>query len=99
MNLTVKTASGAVYEIRNGICYKTSSDGYKESPFKVYAMRAVSPEFKSLEEIYEAERSKPEVGKLFYVSGRDEWWLSTEVVSVEFSEKEDRDAGPEDADS
>lgn len=26
---------------------------------------------------------EPEIGRRMYVNGRDEWWVSTEVVSIE----------------
>ena len=86
--MIIKTASGAVYTIKHGICYKVGSDGCTYAPFKVYTTKAVPLNVKTVREVHATPEGKPEIGKLLYVSGRDDDWLSTEVVSIEEGQDE-----------
>ena len=87
--LLISTKSGSRYEIDNGVCIKYNSEGTAIDAFKVYAMKAVPTGVKNMIEIWDMPKSDPEVGKLLYVGGKDGWWLSTEVVSIDW-DKDDK---------
>jgi hypothetical protein len=84
----VTTNSGAVYEIRDGICYKTDHRGFAYEPFKVWVTKPVEytydlewDQFWAL--IHSLPEGEPEIGKHLYIAGKDNWWISTTVVSIE----------------
>lgn len=88
--MKVTTESGASYTLVNGICTKVDHEGYDCGAFKVWTMKAIDTQLvdgKSMEEvwevIYNTPIGEPEVGKRLFLSGRDEWWISTPVVSIE----------------
>lgn len=82
--MQILTKSGSRYEIdERGIVKKYNSEGVGIDAFKVYVMKAVPLDVKDMKEVWGLPESKPEVGKLLYVGGKDGWWLSTEVVSIE----------------
>lgn len=81
--MRIVTESGATYSIENGVCYKTGHDGEKHSPFKVWVTKAIDPNAKTWDEVYDAPLGPPEIGKRMYVAGKDDFWLSTVVVSIE----------------
>lgn len=84
MSVKIKTISGSVYDIDDhGICRKYNKTGLVIDTFKVYVMKAVPTNIETLEDLVNVPLGKPEVGKLFYVAGRESDWLSTEVVSIE----------------
>lgn len=85
--MQILTKSGSRYEIdERGIVKKYNSEGVGIDAFKVYVMKAVPLDTQSMGEIWDLPESKPEVGKFLYVGGKDGWWLSTEVVSIEVDE-------------
>jgi hypothetical protein len=85
--MKITTKSGAVYTIKGGICYKVGSDGYECNPFKVIGMKAVPLDVRTIRDVHITPVTEPEVGKLLYIWGLRDDWLSTEVVSIE-GEKE-----------
>lgn len=103
--MVITTESGSRYEISRGILHKRDSTGRWVDSFKVFSMKAVPKDYTTMAQLYALENGDPEVGKHLFISGRDSWWLSTEVVSIEFFEDKDGDgnerrhAGPEDFDS
>ncbi len=81
--MRVRTESGAQYEIKDSLCVKTGSNGVKHSAFRVYSMKSVPPEFTgTISDIHLLPEGIPTVGEHLFVSGRDEWWLSTKVVEI-----------------
>lgn len=82
--MKIYTESGSHYEIDNGICRKFNSEGMGVDAFKVFAMKAIDPNIKSMKEVWTAPDAEPEVGKLLYISGLNSWWLSTPVVRIEY---------------
>ena len=83
-NLRVITETGSTYTFNErGICTKHDASGVGVDAFKLYVAKAVPDSVSSMEEIYALPESEPEVGKRLYVGGKDGWWLSTLVVSVE----------------
>lgn len=84
--MLISTKSGSRYEIApNGVCRKYDSQGEMIDAFKVFYMRPVPLNVSSMDEIYKLPEAGPEIGKCLYIGGRDNWWLSTEVVSIEES--------------
>lgn len=82
--MIIRTESGSRYEIDDhGICKKFDSDGNAIDTFKVFFMKAVPTTVTQLGDVWDYPNGDPQVGMLLYVGGRDGWWLSTEVVSIE----------------
>ena len=82
--MIIKTESGSRYEIDDhGICRKFNSEGTGVDSFKVFFMKAIPDAVTNLGEIWDYPDGEPEVGKLLYIGGKDGWWLSTKVVSIE----------------
>lgn len=81
--MKIATESGATYDIVNGICYKTGHDGEKHSPFKVWVTKAVDPSAATWDEVHAFPDGPPEIGKRMLIMGKDEFWLSTVVVSIQ----------------
>jgi len=89
--MKIRTASGALYEIDDhGICRKYDSDGLHVDSFKVFFKKALPTTVRSLGDVWDYPNGEPEVGKLLYIGGMDSYWLSTEVVSIEY-ELHDKD--------
>lgn len=87
--MRITTISGSRYEIDDrGVCKKYNSEGVAVDAFKVWAMKAVSQDVPDMKEVWDLPESEPEVGKLLYIGGKDGWWLSTEVVAIEYESRE-----------
>jgi hypothetical protein len=80
--MRVTTESGSVYDIDGRLCRKYNPQGVCVDTYKIYVMKAVPLTVLSMEEIYELPESEPEIGKRLYTSGKDSWWISTKVVSI-----------------
>lgn len=82
--MRIITETGSTYTINErGICIKHDSSGRGIDAYKVYITKAIPEEVSSMQEVHALPESKPEVGKRLYVGGKDGWWLSTLVVSIE----------------
>jgi hypothetical protein len=82
MKITTKT--GAVYNIHEGICVKTSSNGDVGLPFKVWQMTSFGDDVLTYREVFALPPAmSAEVGKRMYIAGKDEWWVSTTVTEIE----------------
>jgi hypothetical protein len=82
--MRITTETGSVYDIDDhGICIKTDKDGRRVDAFKPLVMVPVPNKIRTLKEIYALPLGEPIVGQRLYISGIDNWWLSTRVVSVE----------------
>jgi hypothetical protein len=79
--MVITTQSGAKYRIVDGLCKKYDSDGIIVDVFKVWDMRAVEPGLESWEDLAECN-SEIQIGKRMYISGKDNWWITTPVVSI-----------------
>ena len=90
--MIIKTKSGAVYTINNdnGVLQKKDADGYIVSTYKVFVMKAIPLTVTTRQEVYDAPKGLPEVGKLLYTAGMNDDWLSTEVVSIDWEGYHDR---------
>lgn len=82
--MKITTETGSVYEIdEHGICRKYDASGECIDAFRAWYMAPVPNEVVSVEEVYDLPKGDPEVGKRLYIGGRDSWWVSTKVVSIE----------------
>lgn len=82
MKITTKT--GAVYTINDhGILQKTTPEGDIVSTYKIFSMKAVPNDVDSWDAVHALPEGNPEIGKRLYTAGREDHWLSTEVVSIE----------------
>lgn len=85
----ITTETGSTYKILHNICHKQDKDGNHLDSFKVFYITGISADTQSMDDIFDKikdgtfERRLPEVGERMYISGRDGWWLSTTVISVE----------------
>lgn len=88
--MKITTESGTTYTIRNGICRRRGSDGC-ESVFKVWVLKALDRDtITTWDEVRDAPSyATPVVGKAIYIAGRDEFWLSTNIVSIEEAEQDE----------
>jgi hypothetical protein len=80
--MKITTESGAEYTVRGGIWQK--NNGYAQ---KVWEMHCIHNE--DLIRWFEREsyeKLEVQVGKKLYITGKDEWWLSTPIVSIEMEE-------------
>jgi hypothetical protein len=87
--MIIRTRSGSRYEIADGICTKYNDLGTRVDAFKVYFTKALPLEVRQMGEIWDYPHGEPEVGKLLYIGGKDGWWLSTEVISIEKEPSDD----------
>ena len=82
--MKITTETGSVYEIdEHGLCRKYDASGDHIDTFKVWYMVPVPNEVVSAKEIYDLPKGDPEIGKRLYIGGRDNWWVSTKVISIE----------------
>ena len=90
--MKITTTTGAIYTIRNGICQKIK-DGVVVDTFKLWDMRqnkdvdtkALMLPWQNGEQWETVNR--PTIGRHMYVAGKDVWWITTPVVSVEMEDE------------
>lgn len=83
--MKITTETGSVYEIsESGICHKTDKDGKLVDAFKPFVISPVPEHVTTLKEVYELPQGDPVIGERLFLSGLNNWWLSTRVVSVEY---------------
>ena len=80
--------SGSVYEYKNGIVVITPSDGLPKHAIKAWQFFSFEPEEldgaeKLMDFLDNVERKDPALGLRLYVSGKDEWRISTKIVKLE----------------
>jgi hypothetical protein len=81
--MRITTESGSVYEITDhGVCKKTNREGRAVDAFKLLIMKPVPPGLTSWEELHELPQGDPLVGDRLFLSGLDNWWLTTPVQAV-----------------
>lgn len=82
--MIVTTKSGAKYIINNNICTKIDHYGMEYPPFIILKMYGLPKDIRYYSEAFTADKNFPvTVGHRLYVSGIDNWWISTEVISIE----------------
>jgi len=82
--MKITTKSGAVYTVRGGIWQK--NDGYAQKVWWLHCLH--NEDLINYANNEEYEHLPVQVGKKMAIGGREEWWLSTPIVSIE---KEDGD--------
>lgn len=81
-NMRITTESGAVYVLDSGICYKTGHDGEEYSPFKAWFIKALDDDTFTWDQLRDLPNTGPVIGKRMYISGKEDWWVSTKVISI-----------------
>lgn len=88
------TISGTIYIHKEGYVKITSSDGGRPYTIKIWDMKTVDPNHPDFatpegrvnwDHIRSLPPSAPVIGKHYYVSGKDDWRISTEVVAVKIT--------------
>jgi hypothetical protein len=80
----ITTETGSVYDIDDhGICRKYNKSGELIDSFKAFHKCAVPAWVTTTDELYALPKSEPEVGKRLYISGMNDSWISTKVISIE----------------
>lgn len=83
--VTITTETGSTYNISStGICLKKNKDGNPIDAFKIFCMKPVPENVKFVSEIFELDDGNPVIGQRLYLSGLNQWWISTPVVSVDY---------------
>ena len=72
-----------MYTIDDGLCTKTDAEGNRVDVFKVWTMKSVPDEVTTWEQVHELPYGFPEVGKRLYIGGKDVFWISTKIISIE----------------
>lgn len=84
--MKITTKSGGRYEIDDsGICRKYNEHGTCVDSFKVFFMKALPTTVTNHGQVWDYPNRDPEVGMLLYIGGKDGYWISTEVISIEGS--------------
>jgi hypothetical protein len=87
LKIKITTKSGSSYIIDDGYFAKNNTEWHSVHDLFFFNLEDLGivrnwPEFfaysKDMPKTFE-----PEVGKHMYISGRDVWWISTEIVGVE----------------
>lgn len=81
--MIITTETGSTYTLENGFCVKTNKNGVKVSSFRLWLTKPIPEHVTKMEEIAGLPEGEPAIGQRLYVTGRDEWWVTTRVVSVE----------------
>lgn len=79
----ITTKSGSVYRIQGGRCAKNDNIMFTLIKEPYCIDKEDLKDATSWKDIFEAPQNPIQVGMLLYVHGRDEWWLSTPIVSIE----------------
>jgi len=82
--LKVFTEAGSVYEIdEHGICRKYR-DGKLVDSFKALSIRSVPNTVTKMDDVYELPDGELKIGDRLYISGINNWWLSTKIARIEY---------------
>jgi hypothetical protein len=82
-NMKITTETGSKYLINDGFCTKIDINGKHVDSFKIWSMKPVPNVDVTLLEVLEMPEGEPKIGERLYVSGKETWWVSTKIVSVE----------------
>ena len=85
--IKITTKSGSYYTIDRGYFAKNKTEWHSIQELYFFKLEDL-PKFRSWTEFYEVSLnmlkiSHPQVGLHMYISGRDVWWISTEIISIE----------------
>ena len=84
----ITTKSGSIYRLWNGRCSKNDNIMFTliKEPYCIDYDDLKNAE--SWNDIFSAPKHPIQVGMALYVHGKDEWWVSTPIVSIEETEDE-----------
>lgn len=82
--MKITTETGSVYDIDDGGICRKYSDGKLVDSFKAMFKRSVPETVTKLEEVYELPEGELKVGDRLYISGINNWWISTPIVRIEY---------------
>lgn len=85
--MVIKTESGAIYTIKDGLAKKTR-DGVTEDVFKCSVIKPFPEDWQegtpvTYEWIDGLPEGQPVIGRRLYLGGYGNWWITTEIASVE----------------
>ena len=83
--MKITTETGSVYTISDDGAWWSKNGGYRN---KVWSNFCISDDVTRYGEIFTTERLPLTIGLRMYVAGRDEWALSTAIVSIEEDDNE-----------
>lgn len=78
--MRITTETGSVYTISNDGAWWSKNGSHRN---KVWDKYCISDEITRLNEVYTAERLPLTIGLRMYITGKDEWALSTAIVKIE----------------
>jgi len=82
--MKIVTETGSTYVVDDlKHCVKYDKVGNMVDQFFVTDMKAVPNTVSNWKQVFESPKTKIVVGKRMFIGGRDSWWISTKVVSVE----------------
>jgi len=81
--MRITTESGSTYSIQHNIVRKHDKDGRMVDAFKLLTMKSVPQVPITWEELHDIPETQPVVGQHAFISGRDNWWLTTKIVSID----------------
>ena len=87
-NIKVTTKTGSYYNINRGLFSKNSDGWAAMHQVFFFDIQDLPPTVKGWSDFFEFSKTmpktfEPEVGKNMFISGRDHWWISTEIVDIE----------------
>lgn len=88
--MIITTETGSIYDLRNGYCFKNGEFQFKTWWAYCFEFEeGMTPEDIPKAFIDEdADRRLPlQVGKHMYIGGKDGWWVTTKIVSIEGEQK------------
>jgi len=88
--MIITTETGSIYDLRNGYCFKNGEFQFKTwwaYCFDNYEGMKVNELPSAFGEEDTHKRLPVQVGKHMYIGGKDGWWVTTKIVSIEGEQK------------
>lgn len=87
MQTIITTESGSVYTLQHGF-WRKNNGSFNKTWRKFCISNETIESAKTWQDIYDAEPLPLQVGLRMYITSRDEYWLSTPIVSIEETDEE-----------
>ena len=81
--MKITTETGSVYDIEEGGICRKYADGKFVDSFKALFVRSVPETVTDLKDIFELPEEDLKLGDRLYISGLNNWWISTPMVRIE----------------
>lgn len=78
----ITTKTGAVYKLHDGL-WKKNGGPYNRTWSNFCVSNETLENAKTWDDVHNSEHLPIQVGLCMYIAGRDEWYLSTPIVSIE----------------